>query len=144
MARPDLDALLNAALPFAQEMLAKRGAFYPFGAAMQSDGKIVQTAGYTGEEFPEPQELIQLLLGAFRAQAEKGDVRATALRLDARTIPPGESKKMDAICVRLEHADGEAIDVFLPYRKASSGQITYTQLFAAQAEPNVFGPDRFP
>ena len=53
MARPDLDALLNAALPFAQKMLVERGQFYPFGATMKPDGKIDQTAGWTGEEFPQ-------------------------------------------------------------------------------------------
>jgi hypothetical protein len=139
MARPDLDALLNVALPFAQEMLAKRGQFYPFGATMKSDGEINQTAGYTGEEFPEPQQLINLLMGAYKVQAAKGELRATALCFDSRTIPPGQTEKSDAICVRLEHADGEAVDVFLPYRKGWFGKITYSDLFASQGERLVFG-----
>lgn len=50
MARPDLNALLETALPFAQQMLEEHGDFYPFGATMKVDGKIDQTAASTGEE----------------------------------------------------------------------------------------------
>jgi hypothetical protein len=39
MAHPDLDQLLNAGLKFAQEMLAKRGAFFPFGCSMNIEGE---------------------------------------------------------------------------------------------------------
>ena len=106
---------------------------------MNSNDQINQTAAYTGEEFPEPQQLITLLLGAFRRQAAKGELKATALCLDARTIPPGQTKKSDAICVRLEHADGEAIDAFLPYSKDTSGEITYSDLFATKGQQQVFG-----
>jgi hypothetical protein len=132
MARPDLDALLNTVLPFARQMLIERGEFYPFGATMKADGKIEQRGAYTGEEFPEPQELIGLLLGAYRAQAAKGELRATALCFDARTIPP-QTEKTDAICVRLEHEDGEAVDVFIPYRKERQGDLTWGDLFATRA-----------
>ena len=92
MTPPDLDALLNFVLPFAQEMLAKRGAFYPFGATMKSDGQINQSAAYTGAEFPESPQLIDLLMGASRAPASKGEVRATPLCFDARAVTQKRSK----------------------------------------------------
>jgi len=41
MAHPDLDQLLNAVLPFAQQMLSKHGEFFPFGASMTIDGEII-------------------------------------------------------------------------------------------------------
>ena len=138
MARPDLNALLETAMPFAQQMLAERGDFYPFGATMKVDGKIDQTAASTGEEFPEPQQLIELLLGAYRAQAAKGELRAIALCFDSRTIPPGETEKTDAICVRLEHADGEAVDAFLPYQKDGKGEVFWGDLFATRGSGGVF------
>jgi len=140
MARPDLDALLNAALPFAQKMLVERGQFYPFGATMKPDGKIDQTAGWTGEEFPQSQELIDLLVGSYRAQAAKKELRATAFCFDVRTILPGHTEKSDAICVRLEHVDGEAVDVLLPYRKDRDGNLTWGNLFAARGPGSVFSP----
>jgi hypothetical protein len=140
MTRPDLDDLLNATLPFAQKMLVERGEFYPFGATMKADGKIDLTAGYTGVEFPESQELIDLLLGGYRAQAAKKELMATALCFDVRTIPPGETEKSDAICVRLEHLDGEAVDVLMPYQKDRDGNLTWGELFAARSPGGVFSP----
>ncbi len=138
MARSDLDALLGVVMPFAQQMLVERGDFYPFGATMKADGKIEQVAAHTGEEFPEPQQLIDLLLGGYHAQAVKGELRATALCLDSLTIPPGQSQKSDAICVRLEHVDGESVDVFLPYCQNGHGEVSWGELFAAKGPGGVF------
>lgn len=39
MGREEGDKLLNTLLPFAQQMLAKYGAFHPFGAYMNATGK---------------------------------------------------------------------------------------------------------
>jgi hypothetical protein len=44
---------------------------------MKPNGKIDPTAGWTGEEFPQFQELIALLVGSYRAQAAKKELRAT-------------------------------------------------------------------
>jgi hypothetical protein len=44
MAHPDLDELLNALLPFAQQLLSKHGEFYPFRSAMTTDGEIEAAA----------------------------------------------------------------------------------------------------
>jgi hypothetical protein len=141
MARADLDARLNTTLPFANRMLTERGEFYPFGATMKADGKIDQTAAHVGEEFPDSQQfLIDLLLGAYRAQAANGVLRATAICFDGRTIPPGQTEKTDAICVQLEHMDGEVVDVFLPYQKDGQGVLTWGQLFAAKGSGVVFSP----
>jgi hypothetical protein len=139
MARPDLNSLLEVVLPFAQEMLAKHGEFYPFAATMTPQGQIGLTEGYTGEERPNSQELVDLLVGAFQAQAAKNELRATAICLDVRTIPPGETEKVDAICARLDHSDGESLQVFLPYSKDPSGEISYGKLFAVQGDQDIFG-----
>jgi len=138
MAREDLNSLLGAMFPFAQDMLDKYGEFYPFGATMTIAGEIKQTAAYTGDEHPSSQELIELLEGGFRALAAKKDVRAVGLCLDVRTIAPGQTQKTDAICARLRHSDSESADVFLPYQKNESGMISYGDLFATQGEQDIF------
>jgi hypothetical protein len=40
MAHPELDALFDTLLQFAQTMLREHGAFYPFGVIMTSSGEI--------------------------------------------------------------------------------------------------------
>jgi hypothetical protein len=139
MARVDLNEVYGAMLPFAQEMLAKHGEFFPFGATMSVAGKVGLTAGYTGTEHPPSQEIIDLLVGGFRAQAAKKEVRATGICMDVRTVAPGQTEKTDAICARLRHSDSESIDVFLPYQKDESGAIEYGQLFATRGEQDIFG-----
>ncbi len=124
MAHPDLDNLLNRILPFAQQMLAKHGEFYPFGSTMKTSGEITA--------------LIDLLTQAFRNEALAGQIRAAGICYDVRTIAPGQTEKTDAICVGLEHNTGQCVSVFLPYKKGWFGKIQYGQLFASARDPQIF------
>ena len=138
MAHPDLDKLLNALLPFAQQSLAKYGEFYPFGSSMMADGQVNANAASTGEEHPSSQELIELLTTIFREQAETGQIRAAGICRDMLILPPGQAQKTDAICIGLEHKSGEAVEVCLPYKKNTSGQVEYGQLFASRRRSEFF------
>jgi hypothetical protein len=138
MAHPDLDQLLNALLPFAQQMLAKHGEFFPFGSSMTTAGEVVPHGAYDGDEQPPSQQLIDLLTQAFRQQAASGQIRAAAICYDIRTIPPGQSEKTDAICVSVEHQNGEAADVCLPYKKGWFGNISHGEIFGAARKREFF------
>ncbi len=138
MANPDFEQLLNMLLPFAQQMLAKHGEFYPFGATIDINGKPALAASDTGSEKPESQECIDLLSGGFRKQAEQGAIRACGICYDVRTIPPGQTEKVDAICMAFEHNSGEAVNVLLPYRKGLTGRIKYGELFACKGQKTIF------
>jgi len=140
LAHEDLNQLMNELLPFAQEMLAKHGEFFPFGGYMDIGGGIAHVAGWTGEEQPPSQEVIDVLIGGLRQQAERREIRASALCIDVLAIPPGETEKRDAISVRLEHANAESAIVFLPYRKSPSGDYDYGDLFAVRGTHDVFRP----
>src|SRR5262245_118669 len=138
MANPDFESLLNSLLPFAQEMLAKHGEFFPFGMTMSLEGQIAAEAAYDGTEQPASEELIQMLTQTFRHKASMNLIRAAGICCDIRTIPPGETKKTDAICVSLEHQSGDAGDVCLPYKKSLLGKITYGDLFGGHRTPEFF------
>jgi hypothetical protein len=116
MAHPDLNSLFDAVLSFAKLMLNEHGEFYPFGATMSPSGEITNVgAKVKGDHHPRSQTLIDLLTEAFQQKAASGQIRAAAICYDARTIPPGETNKTDAICCGLEHRSGESVDVFIPY-----------------------------
>ena len=138
MSRADLDALLNALLPFAQEALSKHGEFYPFGASMNHAGEISASMAYDGDEHPSSQDVIALLRDAFRHLVAGSEIRAAGICYDVRVAPPGSEKKTDAIQAELEHQDGEALDVFLPYRKGFLGRLKYGDLFAGKGELTIF------
>ena len=138
MAHPDLNQLLNSLLPFAKRMLAEHGEFYPFGSTMKPNGEIVAVGAYDGDEHPPSQNLIDFMTQAFSQQAKTGQLRAAAICYDVRTIPPGQTEKCDAVCASLEHQSGEAVNVFVPYQKATDGGIRYMQLFATARTPQFF------
>ena len=138
MAHTDLDALLNALLPFARQMLAKYGEFHPFGASMNHKGEVSITAAHTDQEHPASNELIELLEAGLRQAAEKGEIRAAGICLNVRVSPPGETKTVDAVHARLEHKSGQAANVFLPYRRGFLGSMKYGKLFAAKGTPLIF------
>jgi hypothetical protein len=140
MPNPDLEKLLNMLAPFAEDMLLKHGEFFPFGATMAPDGQIHPTAGYMGEEHPNSQEVANLLTGAFRQQAEKGEIRAAGMCTDVLTIMPDQTEKTDALCFKLEHENGEAITVRIPYKKGFLRKYKFGEMAAGRHDPEFFIP----
>jgi len=138
MSREDLDNLLSACIPFAQQMLAKHGSFLPFGCTMNPGGEISFAAGYNDNPGIGAQEIADLLLEGFRAGAVSGEFKAIALCVDVRVDSPDGSGKTDAIRVTLEKNGGEALNVFMPYRKRVLRGMTYGELFASAADKTIF------
>jgi hypothetical protein len=136
--KEDCEELMNAVLPFAQEMLSKHREFYPFGGAMSPSGEITQIGGWTGDEHPPSSELIKLLEDGFREGAQQRKYKATALVVDVRAIPPGKFVKQDAIAVRLDHRDSYSAQVVFPYSFGPSGDLRLEEPFAAQGEGRIF------
>ena len=138
MGREDLDNLLSACIPFAQQMLGKRGSFLPFGCTMNPSGEISLSAGYDDKPGIGAQEIADLLLEGFRAGAVQGEYKAIALCVDVRVDSPHGSGKTDAIRVTLEENGGEAVNVFMPYRKRVLRGMVYGELFASPADRTIF------
>jgi hypothetical protein len=131
-AQEDLDALLELTLPFAQQQLAEHGEFFPFAAAVGADGapRLIAADPGLGER-PASTDILDQLVGGLREQA--GDIRAAALVADVRV---GES---DAARVELEHRDGQAICVLLPYKRRRLRRgVDYGELGAAPAQPRIW------
>jgi hypothetical protein len=115
-AKADAESLLNEALPFAKQMLQKHGEFYPYGMAMQPDGKVSAVAVTNGSDHPQSAEVIADLKKAFIDGARAKKYKATALVYDARVVVPKAGSKSDAIAVSLDHRDGYSVVVYFPYR----------------------------
>jgi hypothetical protein len=136
-AEQDCDRLVDSALPFAREMLTKHKAFFPFGATMAADGSVGQTGGWTGDEKPDPNELIALLEEGFRKGAASGKLRATALVVDVKTVPPGKTEKQDAILIGLDHRDGYSVHRLYPYAFVE-GELVLEGPFTREGSGSVF------
>jgi hypothetical protein len=127
-----MDALLSAALPFAKQQLAKHGEFFPYGVAMSLDGQIALVAGDTGTERPPSTEVLDILYEGLRSKAEEN--RGAAVVADVRL----RGEETDAIQVEVEHHDGIALKVFLPYRKKRLGGLETGQMRAEAGERRIW------
>jgi hypothetical protein len=127
-----MDALLSAALPFAKQQLAKHGEFFPYGVAMSLDGQIALVAGDTGTERPPSTEVLDILYEGLRSKAEEN--RGAAVVADVRL----RGEESDAIQVEVEHRDGIALKVFLPYRKKRLGGVETGQMRAEAGERRIW------
>jgi len=128
----DLDGLLEACLPFAQEMLDKHGEFIPYASAITSSGETKLVAGDPGEgEQPSSAAVLQVLVEGLRA--ERDTMRAAAVVSDVRL------SDSDAARVEVEHQEGQAIVVFLPYRKKRLRRgVEYGEITAGQGDRQVW------
>jgi hypothetical protein len=135
--KADCESLLNAVLPFAQQMLNRHGEFYPYGGAMTTDGQITSVAARDGEEHPASADVIQFLKSAFVAGARQGKYRATALVHDVRVRLPSDGRKSDAIAVSLNHRNDYSVTVVFPYT-IENAKAVIGPAFAQKGEADVF------
>lgn len=128
----DLDGLLGEALPIAQQFLENSGEFYPYALALTAEGEMRVIAGDPGEgDNPESTAVLGTLYEGLRQEA--GAHRAAAVVSDVR-IP-----QSDAIRVELEHSDGQAIMVLLPYRtKKFRRGVEYGEMMAGQGQAQIW------
>lgn len=128
----DLDELLNASVPFAQQMLDKHGEFFPYGVAIDSSGETRLVAGDPDQgEQPKSVDVLQTLVKGLRAQRD--ELRAAAMVSDVRL------SDSDAVRVEVEHREGQALVVLLPYkRKRLRRGIEYGELVAGSGESQIW------
>ena len=130
-AQNDMDGLLDAVLPLAQQLLEQHGEFFPFGARVSVGGELVMLESYAGDEHPPSQVVLDQLLEVTRAVA--GDNRAVCFTSDV-LVDGG-----DAVRAEIEHRDGHALVVLLPYEKVGSGGgVVYGDLMAAPGVRRVW------
>lgn len=138
MAHPDFDELINHLFNFSRQLLAKHGEFYPFGISMDYDGKISLVHGQTESSKPESREVIEILTNGFHKNAVENKIKATGICFNVRAVNPANNKKEDAICAKMEHQCGEAVDIYLPYRKGLFGLRKYGVVFACKGKKEIF------
>jgi hypothetical protein len=131
-AQDELDGLLNATMPLAKQMLEKQGEFYPFGVALSADGETRLWAGDSGQgEHPASRDVLSLVVDGLRSS--RADLRAVARCFGVRLADS------DAVRIDLEHREGHALAVLMPYKKKRLGRgVEYSDLRASAANKQVW------
>jgi hypothetical protein len=136
-ARSECETLMQALVPFAEDMLVKHGGFIPFGGVVDKTGSVVHVAAHDGGEQPPPLELIKRHRDIFRKGGKEGNFRATCLVCDVHMTRPDSGEETDAIHVFLDHRDGFSIEVVFPYR-LDGIELDVSEPFAQDGENNIF------
>lgn len=111
-AQADLDGLTGLTLEFATEQVGTHGAVAPFAIVTGTDGATRQVMV---DDDADAATLVALLTAQVREQRD--DIRAAAFVADVTAEQLGG----DAVRVLLEHQDGIALAVYLPYTITGSG-----------------------
>ena len=134
--REEIEQLLNYLLPFAERMLSSHGEFYPYAATMDSGGEV-QAVAAAADEQPDVGELLLALHTELREQAAQGAIRASGIAADVTLTDPDSGEEKDAVQLELDHADTDAVDIYVPYETGTEG-IEFGELVAAPGQAPVF------
>ena len=140
MAEPtdEIQELLNFLLPHAEQMLNEHGEFYPYAAALGADGELSAVGADVDDEgAPDVGEVLLALHQGLREQAAEGAIRASGIAADVTLTDPDSGETTDAVQVELDHAEADAVDIFVPYETEPEG-IKFGDLVAAQGREPVF------
>lgn len=118
-AQDDCDKVLDTALPFAQQMLESYGEFYPYAIRMLDNGVTEGLTTKPGkDEWPRSELVLEKLYERLATQAST--LRAVAVVTDV--LLTTDAEPIDAVKVDVEHREGVAIAVLVPYEKKPKGQ----------------------
>jgi hypothetical protein len=134
-AQAELDRLLDVTLDFGWQQLVEHGEFFPFAAAVGTDGAVEMITVHPGahDDRPASADVVAACLTALRSKRDA--IRAGAVASDVRVRAPLAN---DAIQVDLEHADGHALTVLLPYKKKRRGKIESGTITAQAGEHRIW------
>ena len=137
-AKQESEALMNALLPLAENMLRQYGEFYSYGGYMKPDGTIVEVgASDPDTDHPKSKDLIYVLRSSLQDLAEQNQCKAVAMVFDVTVTLPNSDPKSDAIQVSVEHSEGYSAEVFFPYQLAEN-KVVYGETFAQRGKAEVF------
>jgi len=139
MSRENLQEILAALVPFAQQQLDDTGTCPPLAASLDGSGEIELHMPPLGEG-GDTETFLDLLREALRAGAQAGHYEATGLCMEVAAQREGREAPTDALCVHLE-APGESLHFFVPYERGPEGSIAWGDTFFGPAEPEVFPSD---
>jgi hypothetical protein len=138
--REEIELLLNHLLPLAERMLSEHGEFYPYAAIMDSGGEVQAVSAAADEDHPDVGELLLALHTELRERAVDGTIRASGIASDVTLTDPDSGEVKDAVQLELDHAETEAVDVYVPYTSGDDG-VQFGELVAASGQAPIFSAE---
>lgn len=138
--RKDIEELANRCIPFALKQVEEHGELYPFAGMMMTDGEFKgAVAKPENVDKPSSEQVIEKLVAGLRDEAAAKRVRATCIVAGGRMAPKEGAALMDAIQGRIEHIDGVAVEVYVPYtRDAKAKKVNPQEPIWGPGRPQIF------
>ena len=138
MSRADQDAIVNPLFEFALKMVVEQGEFYPFAAVLQADGNVRLMASRMSEERPKASAVIAILEERLRSDIVREGHKAVGICLGVKISHPKVGQNVDALLARIEDADGEAVNVYLPYERDPAGSLRTGDPVGEKGKPTLY------
>src|SRR5215470_14042558 len=107
----------------AHRALGDGGSFAPFGAGIRKTGEQIHTNVDIDIEKSVPQDHISGLIAGFRLDDQQNGLMAAGLVFDGRA----SSDDASALCFHIEAANGQAVEVIVPYARSSPSEIAFDE-----------------
>ena len=111
---------MNELLKYVREqatvLLADAASFYPFGSVITTQGALVPLAAWTGEDYPDVEELIVLLEKAIAEKFRSHEISAAAICLDINFRHTPTSELVDAMHIKELQGQQAITNHYLLYR----------------------------
>lgn len=125
-AQDDLDGLLNAVLEFADSQL-QQGGFFPFAAGVDVGGDI-EVIAVDPETLGSDNDADEIKQTCREAVGVRGSaLRVAALVCDITLAEDSSS----AVQVQLQHREGRALTVAMPYDRDATGEVFFGEMRAS-------------
>ncbi|WP_395648159.1 hypothetical protein [Terricaulis sp.] len=117
----------------AHDAIKAGGSFAPFGAGIRKTGEQIHTNVDLPIETSAPADHISGLIAGFRLDDEQNGLMAAGLVFDGRA----RSDDAQALCFHIEAANGDAVEVIVPYARRETG-IAFDDPQIAPVQPEIF------
>lgn len=117
----------------AHRALLSGGSFAPFGAGIRKTGEQIHTNVDLPMERSSPHDHISGLIAGFRNDEAEHGLMAAGLVFDGRA----RSDDAAALCFHLEVANGQAVEVIVPYARAAD-KVAFDEPQISEVAPEIF------
>jgi hypothetical protein len=134
---PDIQATFDYLFALAEKALSEGRSFAPFATSTLHNGGRLHSTADLNASGSTPQEHMTALLETLQKEAADGGIRAAGLAFDT-VAPFSDGKTGDAVCVHAETASGEAVQIFVPYERATSVAPRFEQPVVQSVTARIF------
>lgn len=121
----------------AHRALQDGGSFAPFGAGVRSSGEKIHTNVDLALDASTPGDHISGLIQYFRADDGEHGLMAAGLVFDGQMTQDGEDHSR-ALCFHIEIANGQAVEVMVPYLRKFDSIIDFDEPQVTAVQPEIF------